>query len=112
MSVRRFDFLGSAHKFETTPQGFIRLDAKLTRTGIFTYHQDGKTVRELRLPEEVFANDALKSIAGAPVTDLHPDDFVSPENAKELAIGFAGEEVKAEGDFVSAKLTITDAKAI
>jgi hypothetical protein len=37
---------------------------------------------------------------------------VGPENAKALAIGFAGEEVAADGDFVTARLTITDAKAI
>ena|SRR3989338_3008719 len=112
MSVRRYDFIGSTQALETTPQGFVRVDARLTRTGIFTYHNDGKVTRELRLPEEVFRCDSLKSIAGAPVTDLHPDSFVNPENAKELAVGFAGEEIKADGDFVTAKLTITDAAAI
>lgn len=112
MSVRRYDFIGTLKALETTPQGFVRVDARLTRTGIFTYIQDGKVTRELRLPEEVFRCDSLKSIAGAPVTDLHPDTFVSPENAKELAVGFAGEEIKPDGDFVTAKLTITDAAAI
>ncbi|MEI6807076.1 MAG: DUF2213 domain-containing protein, partial [Myxococcaceae bacterium] len=42
----------------------------------------------------------------------HPDTFVCPENAKELAVGFAGEDIKPDGDFVTAKLTITDAAAI
>ncbi|MEI6805588.1 MAG: DUF2213 domain-containing protein, partial [Myxococcaceae bacterium] len=73
MSVQRFDFVGTTQALETTSQGFVRVDARLTRTGIFTYHQDGKVTRELRLPEEVFRSDSLKSIAGAPVTDLHPD---------------------------------------
>ena len=50
MPVRRFDFLGPVHKLETTAQGFVRVEAKLTRTGIFTYHQDGQPIRELRLP--------------------------------------------------------------
>jgi uncharacterized protein len=117
MSVRRFDFLGTTHKLETTSQGFVRVDARLTRTGIFTYKQDGKTLREFRPSEEVFRADSMKSIAGAPVTDLHPIEtgaapFVGPENAKALAIGFAGEEVAADGEFVTARLTITDAKAI
>src|SRR3989338_8217970 len=112
MSVQRFDFVGTLKALETTPQGFVRVDARLTRTGIFTYHNDGKVTRELRLPEEVFRCDSLKSIAGAPVTDLHHDTFVCPENAKELAVGFAGEEIKPDGDFVTAKLTITDAAAI
>ena len=117
MSVRRFDFLGTTSKLETTSQGFVRVDARLTRTGIFTYRQDGKTLREFRPSEEVFRADSLKSIAGAPVTDLHPIEigaapFVGPENAKALAIGFAGEDVSADGDFVMARLTITDAKAI
>jgi hypothetical protein len=112
MPVRRFDFLGPVHKLETTVQGFVRVNARLTRTGIFTYHQDGQQIRELRLPEEVFCAESLKSIAGAPVTDLHPEAFVTPENSKALSIGFAGESVITEGEFVTAKLTITDATAI
>jgi hypothetical protein len=112
MPVRRFDFLGPVHKLETTVQGFVRVDARLTRTGIFTYHQDGRPIRELRLPEEVFRAESLRSIAGAPVTDLHPEAFITPDNAKALSVGFAGEDIVAEGTFVSARLTITDATAI
>jgi hypothetical protein len=117
MAVRRFDFLGTTHKLETTPQGFVRVDARLTRTGIFTYHQGDTVVRELRPADEVFRSDSLKSIAGAPVMDLHPGElgaapFVGPENARALAIGFAGEEATTDGEFVTARLTITDAKAI
>jgi hypothetical protein len=112
MTVRRFDFLGPLHRFETTAQGFVRVDARLTRTGIFTYLRDGQTIRELRPPEEVFRETSLKSIVGAPVTDLHPDCFVTPENAKQLSIGFAGEDVQIDGEFVNARLTITDAVAI
>ena len=117
MNVRRLDFCGSTSQFETTSQGFLKVKARLTRTGIFSYKQDGKTVRELRLDGEVFSSSALKSVSGAPVTDLHPSEhsgelFVNPENSKALTVGHAGDEAKKEGDYLSATLTITDQKAI
>ncbi|MEI6806778.1 MAG: hypothetical protein WCK49_09790 [Myxococcaceae bacterium] len=42
MFVKRFDFVGAMQDLEIRSQGFVRVDARLTRTGIFTYHQDGK----------------------------------------------------------------------
>ncbi len=68
--VLRFDFNGSSGEFKRTPQGFLRVNARLTKVGIFKY--DGG--REYRSEEEVFRVDSLVSLKGAPVTDLHPSE--------------------------------------
>jgi hypothetical protein len=114
--VTRLDF-GRLGKAQRTPSGGVRVPAHLTRTGVFTYTKaDGTPFRELRHPDEVFNPDSLASLAGAPVTDLHPGQMVAPSNWRNLSIGHVGERVdKKKGekyDFVHAKLFIQDEKAI
>lgn len=114
MTVTRYDAarLGNTKK---TSQGFLRAPARVTRTGVLTYHRaDGTVVRELRRPDSVFAADSLATLADAPVTDLHPRDMLSPSNAKQLAVGHvSGASARADaGRFVEAQLVITDAAMI
>ncbi len=111
-TVERLDF-GRLSGVERTPQGGIRCPAHLTRTGIFVYTRaDGSTVRELRHPDEVFSADSIATLSGAPVTDLHPSTPVRPSTWKTTAVGHVGEDVRADGSFVSARLMIQDADAI
>lgn len=49
-------------------KAFLRVQARLSKTRIFNYDN----AREYRSPEEVFREDSLASLKGAPVTDLHP----------------------------------------
>lgn len=111
--VVRQDFgrLGAAQR---TPSGGVRVSANLTRTGVFPYRKaDGSVFRELRHPEEVFDTHSLATLAGAPVTDLHPNGMVTPSNWKALSIGHVGEAVGKQDDkFVTANLFIQDDAAI
>lgn len=110
--VERQDF-GRLSNIERTPQGGLRCPARLTRTGVFSYTRaDGSIVRELRHPDEVFAEDSIATLSGAPVTDLHPSTPVRPSNWKTAAVGHVGEDVRADGSFVSARLMIQDEAAI
>ena len=114
VTVTRYDAarLGNVKK---TSQGFLRAPARVTRTGVLTYHRaDGTVVRELRRPDSVFAADSLATLADAPVTDLHPRDMLSPSNAKQLAVGHvSGASARADaGKFVEAQLVITDGPMI
>ena len=112
MKVERLDF-GRFTKVERTPQGGLRVPAHLTRVGVFVYTRpDGTTVRELRPPEEVFHDDSLSTLAGAPVTDLHPPSPVRPSNWRDLTVGHVSDNVKHDDKFVSAALMIQDADAI
>lgn len=95
------------------PNGFLTASATLTRTGVFEYlQQDGTVRRELRLPEEVFSEDSLKTLHLVPVTKEHPGSPVDIDNAKLLSIGITGQDVRADGDDVVATLQLQDKSAI
>ena len=100
-------------KYEITSQGFLVVDANLTRAGVFDYYdKDGKLVRELRSPEEVFKQASLDSLKFAPLTKFHPKEMVDSNNAKRVQIGSIGENIIRRGDFVSGTVVINDKKEI
>jgi len=103
---------GKLAKAQRTPQGFARVDARLTRTGILEYvRADGSVQREYRPADEVFRADSLESLDRAPVTDLHPSEMVSPANARALSVGVTGTP-RRDGQFVAAELQIQDGGTI
>ena len=90
-TVKRFDTLGAGDwmttPFTRTAEGFLTGRAIVTSIGVFTYqYADGTVLRELRLPEEVFASESLDTMKLKPVTNEHPDGFVTPENQKDLQV--------------------------
>jgi len=110
--VCRFD-AAPIGKGERTPQGFLRIPAHLTKSGILKYRRaDGTTIRELRPESEVFAPASLATLRAAPVTDMHPPEMVSPSNVRKLSIGIVSEDVRADGELVAAAVTVQDADAI
>jgi hypothetical protein len=120
MEVLRYDrsIIGKTHK---TPEGYLRTDAVITRTGIFKYkNPDGTIRRELRRPEEVFKQDSIDSIKMMPMTNNHPfhvsgneeDKLVTVANVKKFQVGFTGETIRRDGDTIKSTLTITDPAAI
>lgn len=113
-SVKRYDrgeIQGSAF---ITDEGYIRAKAIVTRTGVFEYkNEDGSLRRELRHPEDVWNEDSLSSMELIPVTNNHPPEMlVNSENFKRLAIGYTGETIQKEGQFIFANVVITDAEGI
>jgi hypothetical protein len=69
-------------------------------------------VRVLRTKDEVTAVDSMKTWPHAPITLGHPEEFVTPENVRDLARG----EVSTEAEWIDGKmklpLIIKDAEAI
>jgi len=113
MRVLRVDNSSPLSKPVRLPNGFVRAEGYLTRAGIFVYRDaQGNTVREFRPPEEVFHPDSLASFALVPVTNDHPSDMLTADNAKQYAVGSVSEVVTPDGDKVRASLMITDASAI
>lgn len=113
MSVLRYDQASPLSKPVRLPNGFVRAEGYLTRSGIFVYRDaQGKAIRELRPPEEVMHPESLASFGLMPVTNDHPSELLTAENAKEYQVGTVSESVVAEGDKVRAALMITDAQAI
>lgn len=113
MSVKRLD-RGTTTNVRKTPEGWLHLDGRLTRTGVFTYYNpDGSTRRELRLPEEVFHADSLATANLVPLTNTHPDDFLTAATTRQHQVGTVGQDVRRdEQDHLVATIRVTDAAAI
>lgn len=100
-------------RFEKTPEGYLRGRAVICSTGVYDYQRgDGTLIRELRLPEEVFAPAFLDSLRMKPITLYHPDVMVTAENIKEFQIGTIGNSIDSDGYHVSVDMIIHDADAI
>jgi uncharacterized protein len=110
----RLDFARFAtSKIQRTPQGGMRLDARVTRVGIFPYkRQDGTIVRELRPADEVFKADSLATLADATVTVFHPSKLVDPTSYRQDSVGHVSGSARVDGDFVAAVLVVQDSKAV
>ena len=98
--------------------GYLVADARVARTGVQTYAgwEVGKpqmpVVRVYRPPDEVFSRDAMASFAHRPITNDHPDEDVTADNWKELAVGQSGDEVARDGTFLRIPLMVADGKMI
>jgi hypothetical protein len=80
-----------------TPDGFLRLEGRINGCGVYEYEdQDGNRWGELRLPEHVFAQSTLDGWKLCILTDDHPADFVTPDNAGRLAVGSLGSNVRPD----------------
>ena len=111
-NVLRFDYNGSPHEFTRTPQGFLRVKARLSKAGIFSYNNS----KEYRSEAEIFREDSLASIKGAPVTNRHPSEqggeqFLTPANARQHIIGLT-ESVERDGPYLKGSLIIFHEDAI
>lgn len=105
-NVFRLDFHGISKTFRRTPQGFLRVKARLSKSGVFDYGNS----REYRPDQEVFSVDSLESLKGAPVTDLHPSEsggeaFLNSANAKTHMVGIT-ESVDRDGPYLKGSLII------
>jgi hypothetical protein len=98
---------------ERRADGTIRVDAHLTKTGVFQYMQrDGSVRRELRLPEDVFDTASMSSFEGVPVTNDHPPGMLTAKNARQFQVGSAlGTPIRDE-DHMRGRLAVTDADTI
>jgi hypothetical protein len=109
--VQRFDYSAVGSQIETTPQGFLRIPAHLTRVGVVTYQdKSGHTIREFRPPEEVRHPDSLATLRSAPVTIGHVA-MVNPQNVSNLSVGHTGDTVKS-GDVVAGDVIIERQDAV
>jgi len=110
--VHRCDFVGATSGVKRTPQGGIRLDARITRVGVLTYQDHtGKTWREYKPAEEVFKADSLATLEGAPVTELHPDKLVDGATWKAVSVGHLVGAPRRDDTFVAAPIVVQDAGA-
>lgn len=102
-------------KQRETPEGYLVCeDVPIARTGELVYvpgeieatqgqepiqpGRDG-VIRVMREEDQVFDPVSMASFLGKPVTIDHPDEWVTPENWRSLAIGVVFNVRRGEGEF-------------
>ncbi len=117
MLVQRFD-LGRLGRAKRTGAGGARVPATIARTGVQVYtDQHGKTVREYRPPETVFAAESLETLGSIPVTVGHPPMGVTPLNHRELSVGHVtdappGRRQDGVAEWVDTALVVSDGETL
>lgn len=92
-----------------TEEGYLKDRPILTSTGIFEYkNPDGTVRRELRLPEEVFDPESLKSYLGKPIIITHDAGLITKDNVHDEGVGTILSEGIRDGDDVRADIIIHD----
>ncbi len=103
-------------RIERTPQGGIRVPARVTKVGVFEYRRPEGKVREYRPVEEVSDPASYMTLKGATVTVQHPyadDGEVRPDNYRRLNVGHGEDpEPTPTGDAIDMWLVINDAATI
>lgn len=103
---------GTLGKPVTLGNGWLQLDAYLTRTGIFLYRDSAGTERrEYRPDSEVFAPESIATYTLAPVTDDHPADMLTADNTRAHMRG-ATLEARKDGKKVFGRVQVMDSELI
>jgi uncharacterized protein len=101
-----------------TRDGYLIADARVARAGVYQYagHEVGRpelpVVNVYRSEDVVFSKAAMASFASRPMTLQHPVEDVNASNWKKYSVGYTGEEVARDGEFVRLPLIVTDADAV
>jgi hypothetical protein len=111
VAFRHDAFRVDASSVKQMPDGSVRIPARLTKPGVFTYTTaDGKKVREYRPPEEVARADGYED---AHVTIGHPPRGVGPDSYSRLNAGHVrASTVKADATGVDAEVVLRRKDAI
>lgn len=112
--MRRFETIRlDTTAVKKTDDGYLKVPVYATRAGIFNYRRaDGSVRRELRHPDQVFKADSLATLAGKPLTNLHPREPVNAKNVRKYMVGVVGENVGRKDEFVETNVTVMDDKTI
>lgn len=106
-----------------TPEGFLIChNVPIARTGWYEYlgkelgieNKSDEIIHVYRSTEEVFNKRAIASFEGKPITDEHPPDLLTSENAQRYAKGTMQNirQSKEEVDLLLADLVIYDKRLI
>lgn len=121
VDVRTVSSVGKTR--EVTPEGYLLCrDVAVARTGHMLYgagevplDDDAGLITVNREADELFKPETLASFEGKAVTNDHPDDWVGPQNWKQVAVGTGFNFRRGAGiedHLMFADLLITDAQAI
>lgn len=109
----------SMASFEKDQNGYIKVPARIARTGELEY--TGAEIGEpgnneiyyvYRTADELFSKETIDSFEGMPITIAHPEDLqVNAEDWSTKAVGHI-QGVKPDGEYLTCTAYIQDANAI
>lgn len=112
LKSKRIDSI-SVDKTYYTEEGYLVDYPIVTTCGIFEYKNgDGSTRKELRLPEDVFAEESLRSYKGKPIVITHDAGEVDKENVRREQIGTIMSKGYRDGENVRCEIIIHDTNAL
>jgi hypothetical protein len=99
--------------YQITDEGYLKVRARIARTGIQSYTDASGGIRlEYRPEEEVASSEALDSFREKCLTKEHPPVLLDASNTKDYAVGFTSADVSYSDGFVESTLTVTDKETI
>lgn len=115
LTVSRVDFVGKKiGSVKKTDEGYITGQVPVAKIGVLTYFlADGTTRKELVNEDVLFNSDSMASLKMKPITDQHPPEkILNSSTVKRRKVGFTGETVNRDGDFLTTSVMVTDSDAI
>lgn len=113
--VDRADFISQkVGSIKKTGEGYLSGNAAIAKVGILTYALSDGTMRKELVPESTLFNRAsMDSLGMKPITNQHPPEILlHVDNVKRRKVGFTGETIKRDNQFLTTSMTITDSDAI
>lgn len=114
-NICRVDFTGRrVGGIGRTEEGYLTGVAPIAKIGILTYFlTDGTTRRELVNDNTLFNADSMATLQMKPITDTHPPErALDSKTVKRRKVGFTGENIKKDGEFLMVPITVTDEDAV
>jgi hypothetical protein len=111
-SCFRYD-VSQISDYQITEEGYLKVRARIARTGIQSYTDASGGIRlEYRPETEVASQEALDSFKEKCLTKEHPPVLLDASNTKDYAVGFTSADVSYSDGFVESTLTVTDKDTI
>ena len=109
----RIDKALKPQKVVKTDEGFLFITAPIAHSGIYQYRKSDGTIQREWVPEDtLFHEDSLNSLQMKPVTNNHPETFVTSQDAHYKTVGQVGQKFLRDGDLLITDFTVMDALAI
>lgn len=108
-------------KREYTKEGYLKVPARIARTGIQQYRHDfipqlnkapGDVISVYRSPDAVFDKDSLATYALKPVSNDHPTTLLNSKTVKAYNVGTLDSDSRQDGDYILTTLVVMDEQAI
>lgn len=111
--AKRYDKV-ELQNVQKNDNGFLTYDFIAAQTGVFPYFdfELGKVVYELKHPDDLLTDEIAKQLCNIPITEDHPWELVSTDNAKEYVKGMTNTTSSIEDNKLTGQGTIFDAGLI